>query len=79
VEAVEEVEQKPDSKARQAVLQEEVEDAKAAQDPELVKIAETLLERLKELPGGQINITQDIAIEGNRNIITGQGNVTINE
>ncbi len=79
VEAVEKLEKKPDSKARKAVLQEEVETAKAAQDPELVKVAEALLEKLKELPGGQINITMDTDIKGDRNIVTGQGDVTITE
>jgi hypothetical protein len=79
VEAVDKLERKPDSQARQAVLQEEVETAKANQDPELVKVAEALLEKLKDLSGGQVKITQDVDIKGNRNIVTGQGDVTINE
>ena len=58
---------------------EEDETAKAAQDPELVKVAEALLEKLKELPCGQINITMDTDIKGDRNIVTGQGDVTITE
>lgn len=79
VEAVDRLEQKPDSKARQAMLQEEVETAQANQDPGLVQIAQALLEKLKDLPGGQVNITQDVDITGNRNIVTGQGDVTINK
>jgi hypothetical protein len=79
VEAVEKLEQKPDSTARQAVLQEEVEAAQANQNSELVKAAEALLAKLKELPGGQANITQHVDIKGDRNIVTGQGNVTIDE
>ena len=57
-EAVDKLEQKPDSQARQAVLQEEVKTAQAIQDSELVQMAEVLLERFKDLPGGQTNIDQ---------------------
>ena len=79
VEAVDKLEQKPDSNARQAVLQEEVETTKAAQDLELIQIAGSLIETLKELPGVQVEILQDVNIKGNRNIVTGQGDVTVNE
>ena len=79
VEAVEKLEQKPDSNARQAVLQEEVEDSKAAQDVEIIQFAESLIEKLKNLPGVQVEILQDVDIKGNRNIVTGQGDVTVNE
>jgi hypothetical protein len=79
VEAVDKLEAKPDSKARQALLQEEVETAQANQDPELVTAAEALLEKLKALPGGQVTITQDVDIKGDRNIVTGQGDVSVKE
>ena len=79
VDAVEKLEQKPDSNARKAVLQEEVEGSKAAQDSELIQLAELMIEKLKELPGGQVEILQDVNIKGNRNIVTGQGDVTVNE
>jgi hypothetical protein len=46
--AVEGVEKRPDSKGRQATLQEELERAKAAQDPEVVQQAQALLDLLKE-------------------------------
>ena len=79
LESVDKLEQKPDSKARQGVLQEEVANAKADQDSKLLQIANELLEKLKELPGTNVNINQDIKIKGSRNIITGQGDVTVNE
>lgn len=79
LEAVDKLEQKPDSKARQSVLQEEVANVKVDQDTELLKIANDLLEKLKELPGAKISISQDVNIRGDRNIVTGQGDVTVNE
>ena len=79
IEAVDKLEQKPDSKARQAVLQEEVEMLKAAQDLELVQLAEILFEKLNKVSGAQVDILQDVDIKGNRNIVTGQGDVTVNE
>jgi len=53
VEAVDNLEQKPDSQARQAVVAEEIADADLTQDPDLVKLAETLLDALKETSKGQ--------------------------
>jgi hypothetical protein len=79
VEAVDKLEERPDSKARQAVLQEEVASVKADQDPELFQVAKTLSEQLNQISGGKIDIMQDIQIRGDRNIITGQGDVTVNE
>lgn len=79
LESIDKLEQKPDSKARQSVLQEEVADAKADQDPDLLQTANDLLEQIKELPGANIEILQEINIRGDRNIVTGQGDVTVNE
>jgi hypothetical protein len=79
LESVNKLEQKPDSNARQGVLQEEVANAKADQDPKLLQTANELLEKLRELPGAKINIHQDVNIRGDRNIVTGQGDVTTNE
>ena len=79
IEAVDKLEQKPDSNARQAVLQEEIEESKAAQDAEIIQIAKAIIEQLKDLPGMQVEILQDVDIKGNRNIVTGQGDVTVNE
>jgi hypothetical protein len=78
VEAVDKLEQKP-SEGRAKTLQEEVAASGADKDPELRQIAEALIEQLKQLPGGTANIKQNIQIHGNRNIVTGQGDVTVNE
>ena len=60
VDAVEKLEKKPDSNARKAIVQEEVEIAKLNDDPEILNLAQDLLEKIKEQPGGQdiINQTQ---------------------
>ena len=58
VEAVESLEKKPESKARQAVVAEEVEEADLAQDPDLVKLAQELLEALKETEAGQKTLSK---------------------
>lgn len=75
--AVDNVEQKPDSIGRQEMLKEEIIAAKANQDPELLKAAETLIAKIKELPGGQTIITQTVS--GDKNIFSGTGNVTVTD
>ena len=47
VDAVEGLEKKPDSKGRQATLQEEIENAKVNDDIEIVKLAQELLKQLE--------------------------------
>ncbi|WP_449420597.1 hypothetical protein [Phormidium nigroviride] len=66
VDAIEKLEKKPDSEARKAAVQEEVETAKVNDDPEIVKLAQDLLNQLKEQPGGQdiINQTQTNTVSG---------------
>ncbi len=73
-EAVDKLEKKPDSEARKGMLQEEIETAKVNDDPELLSLAQELIEKIKEQPGGQqiINQTQtntvsDVNIEGGGN------------
>ncbi|MBD2473077.1 hypothetical protein [Nostoc sp. FACHB-145] len=61
VNAVDGLEKKPDSEGRKATVQEEVEIAKANDDPELLKLAQDLLSQLKEQPGGQQVINQTIS------------------
>lgn len=60
VKSVENLEVKPDSKGRKEILQEEVVDSKAAQDPELRQAAQDLLEQIKKQPGGEQHIQQAI-------------------
>lgn len=73
--AIENVEKKPDSSARAQVLKEEVATAKLNQDPEVLKIAEALIAKIKELPGGQTIVNQTVT--GNKNIFSGSGDVSV--
>jgi hypothetical protein len=75
LQAIDKLEGKPDSAGRKEVLREEVAAAKADKDPELTKLAETLLGKLKDLPNGQTVITQ--TVKGDRNIFSGTGDVTV--
>ena len=50
--AIAEVEQSPDSKARQMVLAEEMGNAKIANETELLKLANNLINALKETAAG---------------------------
>jgi len=56
VDAVEKLEVSPASAGRKQVLQEEVDAAKADQDPEIVAAARELLSRIKAVPGGEQHI-----------------------
>ena len=61
VDAVEKLEKKPDSEGRKAMLQEEVETAKVNDDNDIIRLAQDLLDKIKEQPGGQQVITQNIS------------------
>ncbi len=67
IDAVEELEKKPDSKGRQTTLQEEIENAKVNDDAEIVQLAQDLLNKLTDEPDGQqiINQTQTNTASGN--------------
>lgn len=56
VEAVDKLEQKPDSEARKALLQEEVEAAGVDRDPEVRKAAQDLLDRVEAQPSGEQHV-----------------------
>lgn len=66
VDAVKGLEKKPDSKGRQATLQEEIENAKVNDDAKILQLAQDLLDKIKEQPGGQqiINQTQTNTVSG---------------
>ncbi len=51
--AVEKLEKKPDSPSRQGMVAEEVATAKAADDPQLQKLAQELIQALKSTPEGE--------------------------
>jgi hypothetical protein len=73
--AVDGVEKKPDSDGRKGTLQEEIAAARADKDPEVLKLAQALIEKIKEQPGGQTIINQNVT--GNGNIFSASGNVTV--
>lgn len=75
--AIENVEKKPNSRGRKETLQEEVSVLKADKDPELVKLAEALLNKIQDLPGGKNIVSQTVT--GNQNIFSGTGNVSVND
>ncbi len=54
--AVDNLEDKPDSPARQGQLAEEVEVAGADQDPDVRRAAQDLLDQIKAQPGGDAHI-----------------------
>ncbi len=66
VDAVDKLEKKPDSEARKATVKEEIETAKVNDDPEILKLAQDLLDKVKEQPGGQeiLNQTQTNTVSG---------------
>lgn len=59
--AVDKLEKKPDSEGRKATVQEEVSLAKVNEDPELLKLAQDLLNALKAQPNAQTVINQNIS------------------
>lgn len=77
--AVEEVEKKPTSTGRKETLKEEITAAKADQDPELLKLAKTLLDKLNELEDQPKNSTVIKQQAGDNAIQVGQvgGDVNI--
>ena len=66
VDAVDKLEKKPYSEARKAMVKEEIEIAKVNEDPDIIKLAQDLLDKIKEQPGGQeiINQTQTNTVSG---------------
>ena len=58
IDAVEKLEKKPDSEGRKAVMQEEIEIAKANEDPEIIQLAQDLLNNFWEESGEHQIITQ---------------------
>jgi len=56
VKTVKELEADPESIGRKTTLQEKVSDAKADQDPEILKAAQALLDQIKAHPGGEQHI-----------------------
>jgi hypothetical protein len=58
VDAIEKLEAKPDSPARREILAEEINVAKAGEEPDLLAAARSLIEIIKALPNGEQHIQQ---------------------
>lgn len=77
VDAVNKLEKTPDRDDRKATVQAEVEIAKANDDQELVKLAQDLLNQLKEQPGGMSAINQ--TVNAKYAATSGTGNATVSQ
>ncbi len=76
VKAVEDLEAHPDSAGRKSVLEEEVAQTKATDDPELQKAAQAVLDQVRALPDGGQHIQSVI---GNYNAQADRGSTaTVN-
>ncbi|SRR6266567_3538032 len=60
VKSIEGLEAKPDSSARKELLAEEVISAKVDQDPDILRIAQNLLDLIRSQPSGEKHIQQAI-------------------
>ena len=56
VEAIDKLEENPDSQGRKAVLEEQVQASGADQDPEIRQAAQEVLEQLRAQPGGEQHV-----------------------
>lgn len=56
VEAVDVLEKKPESESRKGMLREEVDRAAVDQDPEVLDMAQKLLEQIEAQPGGEQHV-----------------------
>ena len=61
IDTIDRLEKKPDSEGRKATLQEEVENAKVNDAPQILQLAQDLLDKLKEQPGGKQIINQTVS------------------
>ena len=79
LEAIQELEAKPDSEARKAVVTEELDAIRAGEDPDVVAAASQLIERIKEvIPDGEHIINTVIQnVSGTGHVFTGTGDVDI--
>ena len=73
IEAVEQLEKKPDSPGRRETLQEEIVSSGAAQDEELLAAAQALSNCVKSQSGSTVHQI----VTGDRNIFSGTGDIQI--
>lgn len=75
LDAVGDLEKKPDSAGRRETLHEEVASSAVANDPDIVAAARKLLENVQRVGGGQQTVQQNV--RGDRNIFSGTGDINI--
>lgn len=75
VQAVQHLEEKPNSAGRRETLKEELMSVKADKDEELISVAKVLLEHIKSQPGGAQIVEQTVT--GDQNIFSGTGDVNV--
>lgn len=74
VNAIKKLEELPDRDDRKATLKTEIEIAKVNNDPEILQLAQDLLNKLKEQPGGQAAINQIQNNQADNNDVQGDFN-----
>jgi hypothetical protein len=74
--AVATLEARPDSKARQEVLAEEMTTSDAVRDRELLRLAEALAANVRGAMVGTQTVSQHV--HGDKNAVSGTGDITIN-
>ena len=74
--AVKALEASPGSAGRREVLTEEMKNAAADKDAELLRLAEVLGEKMRTLTGATQKVQQNV--RGDHNVISGTGNITVN-
>jgi hypothetical protein len=77
IEAVEKVEAKPEREGYRVTLREEIQEAEAEKDPEILQAAELLQDQIKQQPHGDQLIQQ--IVNGNNNVFSATGNVYVNQ
>jgi hypothetical protein len=75
LDAVDSLEQKPESSGRRQTLTEELGSSSLTTDTEVITAARRLLESVAKLPGGETHVQQTVS--GNRNIFSGTGDIHI--
>ena len=74
IDAIEKLEKSPDRDDRKATLKTEIEIAKVNNDSEILQLAQDLIDKLKEQPGGQAAIDQTQNNQANSNTVKGDFN-----
>jgi hypothetical protein len=75
VDAVDQLEKKPDSNGRRETLGEELASSTAPADQEILAAAQALLDQVKQHGGTAATVQQRVT--GNRNIFSGTGDINI--